>query len=70
VSVIVCAGCGCTDQRPCVNLAGQTCRWTTQESEEAAGTFFGGRKRAGLCSFCAAKPLDELLARQEGVISL
>jgi hypothetical protein len=49
IAVRKCVGCGCTDTTPC--LGG--CRWTgiNEETDE------------GLCSTCAARPLDQLMAR-------
>lgn len=50
-SLIACNGCGCTDEDPCIDLAGQPCRWTVVNEEVGAG----------LCSVCAARPLQELI---------
>jgi len=44
-----CTGCGCRDSSPCI--AG--CFWTWKDEQSGAG----------LCSQCAALPLDELEAR-------
>jgi hypothetical protein len=47
LSEITCVGCGCTDSRPCP----EGCYWIAME--EAAGR--------GICSQCAATPVDALL---------
>lgn len=49
--MIVCIGCGCYDTAPCLN----GCFWTWMN--ELTG--------AGLCSQCAALPLDQLQTRSE-----
>jgi hypothetical protein len=48
IEIRKCVGCGCTDVTPC--LGG--CRWTgiNEETDE------------GLCSACAARPLDQLMS--------
>lgn len=71
----VCVGCGCTDARPCSNLAGETCRWIVTESEEiGAGGLLPLGQLAGLCSNCVILPVGELLerykARREMRVSL
>lgn len=55
---IRCVGCGCTDSKPCFDLAGQPCYWAAVNEESGSG----------LCSLCAAKPLDRLIA--EGLFPL
>lgn len=58
---LVCIGCGCTDENPCLNLAGQPCAWVAVN--EGSGN--------GLCTECAGKPIEELLAQEStSVISL
>lgn len=53
---IVCIGCGCTDEQGCEpDAKGMSCHWVTLDEDA----------RAGLCSRCAAKPIEELLARVE-----
>jgi hypothetical protein len=49
---IRCIGCACTDVSPCFGPEG-ACFWVAVD--EASGR--------GLCSACAVKPLDELIAR-------
>lgn len=50
-----CVGCGCTEHAPCFGMltAGGTCFWT----------WIGGDDKFGLCSACAAKPIEELEQR-------
>jgi hypothetical protein len=55
---VVCIGCGCTNDNPCLNLAGQACYWSAVEPAE---TVPPGEERVGLCTFCAAKPLGDLI---------
>lgn len=63
----VCIGCGCTDENPCVNLAGQACRWTAREIPENVPP---GEVPIGLCSFCAAMPLKDLIDKMARSITL
>jgi len=56
-----CVGCGCTDSKPCFDLAGQPCRWVAIESDEIAAGLLPRGQLAGLCSHCAIKPLDQLI---------
>jgi len=58
-----CVGCGCTDSNPCLDLAGQPCSWVAVESDEIAAGIFPRGQLAGICSQCAVKPLDQLLAQ-------
>jgi hypothetical protein len=48
---LCCAGCGCSHLDPCIDAAGQPCSWA------AAHVGVG----IGLCTHCAARPLEELL---------
>ena len=49
---IRCVGCGCTDSQACVTEDG-ACFWVVVVEET----------RTGLCSACAALPIDVLIAR-------
>lgn len=54
--MIACLGCGCTDAAACAyddGLGRLVCFWTWKSDDEADG----------LCSSCAAVPLDELLVK-------
>lgn len=48
----VCIGCGCTERNACVDLAGEACRWVAVSVDGMTG----------ICSACAVKPIEELLA--------
>lgn len=61
--IIVCIGCGCTEDAACVNLVGELCRWTATEPLDAPSKMFHGDLHGGMCSFCATTPLDELVER-------
>lgn len=63
----VCIGCGCTDDNPCTNLAGQRCRWTGRELPEHVPP---GKQPIGLCSFCAGIPLQDLIDKMARSVTL
>jgi hypothetical protein len=48
ISEIFCIGCGCSDYAPCEG----GCSWAATDPETGVG----------ICSNCAAKPLEELLS--------
>jgi len=52
IEEIRCVGCGCTDSRPCITETGP-CTWIVIVEES----------RSGLCSACAALPLETLIVR-------
>lgn len=51
----VCIGCGCSDEDPCEG----GCSWVSVNEDLGAG----------LCSQCAAKPLDELIEKIENNVA-
>lgn len=53
---IVCVGCGCSDRDACPpNDAGETCQWVAVNKQ----------LRVGICSRCAAMPIEQLPMFQE-----
>jgi hypothetical protein len=61
VPVTMCVGCGCTNDRACMD-GGLPCHWIAVENEEMPSSLLSVPGTiAGICSVCAAKPLEELI---------